>query len=181
MREPARRIRNIVLTGFMGVGKSTIGRLLAQKMEFEIIDTDHRIENEQHRTISEIFESEGESAFRALERDFVTRLGNVTKAVISAGGGLVLDSDNVTSLKKHALIVCLWATPESIYNRVKTQKHRPLLNCDNPEAAIRELLAKREPIYRATSDVLISTELRSANEVVSHVERQFRIARRQSG
>src|SRR5258708_27022744 len=94
--------------------------------------------------------------------------------VISAGGGLPINPQNLASLKTHALVVCLWASPEKIWERVKNQSHRPLLHDENPQAKIRELLAAREPFYKQ-ADVLLNTELRSLREVTQQVVHQFRL------
>src|SRR5438552_14450990 len=98
------------------------------------------------------------------------------KTVIATGGGLSANADNLASLKQHALVVCLWASPEVIWERVHSQTHRPLLQGPDGMAKIRELLAKREPFYRQ-ADVLVNTEMRSIREVTQHVLHQFQMAR----
>jgi len=128
--------------------------------------------------IGDIFQGDGEEGFRDLESALLRDLESVEKTVISAGGGLVLRPENVESLRTHSLIVCLWATPDSVYERVKTQSHRPLLQTADPRKTVLEMVEKRAPIYRAAADVLISTEFRSAMDVAAHVERQFREGRR---
>lgn len=170
-----RSIRNLALIGFMGTGKSSVGRMAADAMRFTFLDTDHVIEARAGATISEIFAQQGEPAFRDWERRIVEELTRRQKTVIATGGGLPAVPENLASLKTHALVVCLWASPETIYARVREHSHRPLLQADDPLAKIRELLAAREPYYRQ-ADVLVSTELRSAREVATQVVHQFHMA-----
>ncbi|MGO8766422.1 MAG: shikimate kinase [Limisphaerales bacterium] len=169
-----RRIVNIALIGFMGTGKTSVGRLVADQLHFHYADTDELIQAATGRTIAEIFSREGEPAFRALEEKTVAELAGKTKMVISAGGGLPINPANLASLKNHALIVCLWASPEKIWERVKNQTHRPLLHDPDPRKKIRDLLAAREPFYKQ-ADVLLNTELRSLREVAAQVVHQFRL------
>jgi len=170
-----RSIRNLALIGFMGTGKSSVGRMAADAMRFTFLDTDHVIEARAGASISEIFAQQGELAFREWERRIVQELTRRQKTVIATGGGLPANPENLASLKTHALVVCLWATPETIYARVRENTHRPLLQGPDPLAKIRELLAAREPYYRQ-ADVLVNTELRSPREVASQVVHQFHMA-----
>jgi shikimate kinase len=169
-----RRIVNVALIGFMGTGKSSVGRLAADLLHFHYLDTDEMIQAATGKTIGEIFAHDGEPAFRALEEKAVADLADKSRTVISAGGGLPVNPANLASLKAHALIVCLWASPEKIWDRVKNQTHRPLLHDPNPQKKIRELLAHREPFYKQ-ADVLLNTELRSQREVALQVVHQFRL------
>lgn len=162
----------------MGVGKSSVGRILAENLAFQFLDTDESIEERTGKTINKIFAELGEPAFRDLERRLVAELATRDNLVISTGGGLAANADNLASLKTNSLVVCLWASPEAIYERVKTQTHRPLLLNENPLAKIKELLAIREPFYRQ-ADVLVNTERRSVKEVAQHVLYQFHSARRE--
>ncbi len=173
-----RRIENLALVGFMGTGKSSVGRLVANVLHFTYLDTDQVIEVRAAKPITQIFEQDGEPAFREWERRVVAELTHRRKTVISTGGGLPVNEDNLNSLKTHALVVCLWASPETIYDRVRGHEHRPLLNAPDPLAKIRELLALREPYYRK-ADVLVNTEWRSPKEVAVQVVHQFHMA--QSG
>jgi shikimate kinase len=168
----ARSIQNIALIGFMGTGKSSVGQLVAAQLHFAYLDTDHVIEARAGKTISELFAQDGEPAFRELERRVVEELSLRRKTVISTGGGLAANEANLASLKSHALVVCLWASPERIWERVRGQTHRPLLNEPDPLARIRSLLAVREPWYRK-ADILLNTELRSVREVAQQVIHQF--------
>jgi shikimate kinase len=167
-----RQIQNIALIGFMGTGKSSVGQLVAAQLHFTFLDTDHVIEARTGKTISEIFTQEGEPAFRALEKKIVGELVGRKKTIISTGGGLPANPDNLVSLKTHSLVVCLWASPEKIWERVRSQTHRPLLNEPDPLAKIRSLLAEREPCYRQ-ADVLLNTELRALKDVAQQVIHQY--------
>ena len=170
-----RHIHNLALIGFMGTGKSSIGRLVADALHFTFLDTDDVITARAGKTISEIFEQNGESSFRDLEKRIVEELTRRTRTVIATGGGLPANEANLASLKTHALIVCLWASPEKIWERVRGQSHRPLLNEADPQEKIRSLLAERGPYYRQ-ADVLVNTEMRSQREVAQQVIHQFHMA-----
>jgi shikimate kinase len=171
----ARSLHNLALIGFMGTGKSSVGQITAGHLHFAFLDTDHVIEARAGKSVSDIFAHEGEPAFRDLERRVVNELASRKKTVISTGGGLPVDESNLASLKTHALIVCLWASPEKIWERIRGQTHRPLLNDPEPLAKIRSLLAAREPYYRK-ADVLVNTEMRSVKEVALQVIHQFQMA-----
>ncbi len=157
----------------MGTGKSSVGRLVAAQLHFQFVDTDEMIESRTGKKIADIFAQSGEPSFRELERAVVKELETYRKTVISTGGGLAVDPANLASLKEHALVVCLWARPETIHERSKDQKHRPLLDDPDPLLRIRELLESRTPAYRQ-ADALISTEMRSIRDVVHQVVHQFR-------
>ena len=159
----------------MGTGKSCVGRVAADTLHFTFLDTDHVIEARAGKTISDIFAQDGEPAFRQWERRIVEELTRRQKTVIATGGGLPADEANLASLKTHALVVCLWASPDTIWERVRGHDHRPLLNEADPLAKIRELLAAREPFYRQ-ADVLVNTGMRSVREVAQHVVHQFHMA-----
>ena len=160
----------------MGTGKSSVGRLLARQLHFVFIDTDEVIESRLQRPISAIFAEKGESAFRECERQVVSELMSQRKTVVSTGGGLGADPANLALLKQHSLVICLWASPETIWQRVRSQTHRPLLQDADPLAKIQRLLAERKSIY-AEADVLVNTERRSVYEVAQQVLHQFHIAR----
>ena len=171
----ARSIHNLALTGFMGTGKSSVGRLVAEGLHFTFLVSDLVIEARAGKSIRDIFAQDGEPAFRQWERRIVEELTRREKTVIATGGGLPADPANLASLKTHALVICLWASPETIWERVRGHDHRPLLNEADPLARIRELLAAREPCYRQ-ADVLVNTGMRSLREVAQHVAHQFHLA-----
>lgn len=174
-----RHIQNLALIGFMGTGKSSVGRFVASQLHFKFVDTDELIEARAGRTISEIFAQAGEAAFRNVEAQVVEELSRMQQTVIATGGGLGANEVHQGSLKQHALVVCLWASPQAIWGRVHDQSHRPLLQGIDPMAEIRELLAQRERTYKQ-ADVLVNTEMRSIKEVVHHVLHQFHLARQSS-
>src|SRR5438093_1037739 len=160
----------------MGVGKSSVGQMLAQNLHFTFLDTDHAIEVRAGKSITDIFAQDGEPAFREWEQRIVSELAERKHTVISTGGGLPTNEANLNSLKTHALLVCLWASPEKIWERVRSQSHRPLLNGPDPLGKIRTLLAAREPFYKQ-ADVLVNTEMRSVREVTQQVIHQFHTVR----
>ena len=172
-------IHNLALVGFMGTGKTSVGKLVAAQLRFRFLDTDEMIEARAKRPIPEIFEQEGEARFREYERVVVQELESFRQAVVSTGGGLVINPANMASLKTHALVVCLWAGPDIIWQRVRHQSHRPLLNDENPRERIRELLRERESSYRS-ADVLVNTGLRSLSEAAHQVIHHFRMVTHQT-
>lgn len=172
-----RKIHNIALIGFMGTGKSAVGRALAEQLHYEFVDTDELIESRTGRTITEIFRTSGEPAFRELEKQAVAELAHRTNLIISCGGGLAANQANLDSLKTHSLVICLWAAPEKIWQRVRNQHHRPLLQDPDPLAKIKSLLTAREPFYRQ-ADVIVNTDLRSVKIVAQQVIHQFEFARK---
>jgi len=171
-----RQISNLALVGFMGTGKSSVGQLVAAQLHFTFLDTDHLIESRAGRSIAEIFSQAGENVFRDLEWQLVGELSSARSTVIATGGGLIANAENLASLKQHALVVCLWASPQLIWERVRGQNHRPLLQDPAPVEKIRQLLSAREPFYRQ-ADVLVNTEQRWVKEVAQHVLHQFHVAR----
>src|SRR5438093_12119161 len=125
----------------MGTGKSSVGRIAADQLRFGFVNTDELIESRAGKSISEIFVQAGEPAFRELEKQVVAEVATQHRLVISAGGGLAANDSNLASLKTHSLVVCLWASPEKIFERVRHQAHRPLLNVPDPMSEIRRLLS----------------------------------------
>jgi shikimate kinase len=139
--------RNVVLTGFMGTGKTTIGRMLAAELGYEFVDTDRVIE-ERHGAIADIFARAGEAAFRDLERKLAAELGERHGLVVSTGGRMVLDPSNAEALGRHGVIVCLTARADTILTRISSGRtRRPLLDVVDPLARIVELLGERAEGY----------------------------------
>ncbi len=159
---------NIVLIGFMGTGKSTIGKLLAPKLGFEFVDVDARIEQQAGKTITQIFHSEGEGHFRKLEREFAEELSAGEGQVIATGGGFVLNPQNIAVLRPKGFIVSLKASPRVIYERIRNEKHRPLLAVPDPPAQIGQLLLERDERYR-DADLLVNTDGKSPAEIADEI------------
>lgn len=159
---------NIILTGFMGTGKTTLGRHLAKVLNYDFVDTDQQIEAQTGQSIADIFANEGEAAFRQLETRLVKNLATEHELVIATGGGLVLNPLNVILLEKSGLIVCLTAPPEEILARVSRQQHiRPLLQQADPLARIKDLLAQRAPAYAQFPQ--LETSKQNLNQLTEHL------------
>ena len=157
--------RNIILIGFMGTGKSTIGRNLSQTFGYPLIDTDDMIVEQQGRPIPEIFESDGEETFRDLETKVLQSLHQHSGHIISTGGGIIGRPENCALLRQLGYVVWLIAQPQAILERTARNSNRPLLNNDDPEATIRNLLEERTPLYRDTAHLGIETDNLSFDEV----------------
>ena len=159
---------NIILTGFMGTGKSTIGRALAQRLGLTFVDTDQLIEERSGCPIADIFARQGEAAFRRMEAELAQELARQPDLVIATGGGFFTNPENVTVLQSGGQIICLTATAEEILERVKKQQHiRPLLQDPNPLQRINKLLREREAVYRQFPQV--STDGQTTGQVVDNI------------
>lgn len=164
---------NLYLVGFMGTGKTTVGRAVAHRLGFTAVDSDHEIEQQTGKTIPELFATEGEAVFRAHERAFVERGHAATRTLVACGGGLIVQPGMIGELKSRGVIICLHASLATILERTSRNRHRPLLNVDNPEERIRTLYAEREPIYKLAGTVIL-TDSRPLNDIVAHVIRAWR-------
>ena len=139
--------KNIIITGFMGTGKSVVAKELARKLKMEFIDMDRIVEERHGMSISNIFDRYGERYFRAQENKLVKELSRKENMVIATGGGTLLSSDNARILNQRGQIICLYADSQAIYNRVKRKNDRPLLNGENILDKINHLLKERKKIY----------------------------------
>lgn len=139
-------MKNIVLVGFMGSGKTTVGRLIAAETGMPLVDMDALIEQRAEKPIARIFQEEGEAHFRRLERGLVQELAALEGHIISTGGGIVLNPDNIADFEKTGLVVCLLADAETVLDRVRHDTARPLLAGDKQHRII-ELLEQRRPLY----------------------------------
>ncbi len=164
---------NLYLVGFMGTGKSTVGRAVAHKLGFQLLDSDHQIERQQGKAIPEIFAEQGEPAFRALEREFIAGGHPAERSVVSCGGGLVVQPGMLAILKSKGVVVCLHASIETILARTARHRNRPLLAVEDPEVRVRALYAAREPIYKQSGTVIL-TDSRPLQDIASHVLRAWR-------
>lgn len=164
--------RHLVLVGLMGSGKTTVGRVVAQRLRRELFDSDFMIEAREGRTVRAIFAEDGEDAFRAIETDvLVEALAADDKAVIAAAGGVVLRSENRAALRDSgARVVWLRADPATLVERVKGGVHRPLLD-DDPRGTLERMYAERSDLYREVADAIVMVDNRSVNEIVEAVLR----------
>lgn len=159
---------NLALIGFMGTGKSIIGRILAGKLGYEFIDTDLAIETDYGKKISQIFAEEGEPIFRSLENKLARELGRIDRKVIATGGGWVLNSENLRLSRKNGFIISLTAQPEMIYRRVKDETHRPLLADADPLGKIIQILSEREKLYR-DADLVVDTSQGTPEQLAEQI------------
>ena len=160
--------RNIVLVGFMGTGKSTVGRLLAARLGMTFLDMDTLIEEREQKKISRIFADQGEPHFRALERSLARELSEEQGLVIAAGGGIVMNPENIADLSRAGLVVCLCATPEELLKRISGEGHRPLLEGDDKSARIIKILESRRQLYAAIPQQIDTTAL-SPDQVADRI------------
>ena len=150
---------NIVLLGFMGTGKTVVGKIVARKLKMVYVDIDEEIEKESKLTISQIFSQFGEEHFRGLEKKAVLKISQRDNQVISAGGGIVLNSRNIETLRKNGLLFCLDARVDVIFKRTRGFTHRPLLEAPAPLKAISEILKKREKNYARIKNHIDTSDL----------------------
>jgi len=165
-------MKNLVLVGFMGSGKSAVGRRIAERLGLTFIDMDAEIERAAGRKIADIFAQEGESYFRFLERREAMKLAQRQDLAIATGGGVVLDPDNLKDFRKTGVVVCLFVDGETAFERTKRATHRPLLKSDDPRRRLEELLAKRQPLYQQIENV-VDTRGRSIETIVEDVIRIY--------
>jgi shikimate kinase len=169
-------MKNIILTGFMGTGKTAVGKELSRLLNMKLIDVDSEIEKSEKMTINEIFTHFGEARFREIETEMVKKISQSKNVIISTGGGVVLKQENIDILKKNGVIFWLTASPETILNRTGNSNKRPLLQTENPLTRIKELLSFRKPFYEK-ADIMIDTEgkspLQIAEEIIQRVKDEF--------
>jgi len=160
--------RNIIITGFMGTGKSVVAKELARKLKMEFIDMDRIIEERRGTSIADIFAGHGENYFRQQENKLVKELSQKENTVIATGGGTLLSSDNARTLGQRGQIICLYADSQTIYNRVNKKNNRPLLKGENVLSEINLLLKERKKAYNNFTTKIDTTNL-SIQEVVDKI------------
>lgn len=164
-------MRNVILIGFMGCGKTTVGLRLSYRLRRTIIDTDKEIEREEKRTISDIFAADGETYFRDRETACLRKLiESANNQIISVGGGLPMREENRKLLHELGQVFYLCAKGETIYERVKDDTTRPLLQGDDPLTKIRTLLKERDPYYREAADVVIAVDGKEFEQILDEIE-----------
>lgn len=166
--------RSIILIGFMGSGKTTVGRQLSRRLQLPVEDTDKLIEQRQGKEISAIFAEEGEEFFRGLETGLLEEIRDRERAsILSVGGGLPLRPQNRSLLKQCGTVIYLRTRPETVYKRVKADTSRPLLQCRDPLTRIREMLAQRQEIYESCADIMVDTDEMSVEEIADRVAKEI--------
>ena len=162
-----KEFKNVILTGMMGSGKTTVGKELATVLNYDFIDLDEVIEN-KYGKITDIFSQKGEKYFREIETQELKKFENQSNFVLSTGGGVILKDENIKILKDLGQVFYLSAKSETIYNRIKNQKHRPLLNTQNPKNTIEEILSKRLEKYEKSGEKII-TDNKNAKEIAGEI------------
>jgi shikimate kinase len=164
--------QHLVLIGMMGVGKTTVSRVLSERLGRPVLDSDAVIEARTGRTVREIFADDGEPAFRSLETEVLLEaLASPTPSIIAAAGGVVLSPVNRTALaESNARVVWLCADPATLVERVRSGAHRPLLD-DDPAGTLQRMFTEREPLYREVADAIVRVDQRSVSDVVEAILR----------
>jgi shikimate kinase len=168
-------VRNLVLVGFMGSGKSSVGREIARRWRFRFIDTDTAIRRKYAKSIPEIFASFGEPHFRNEENLALQDLQGTNQAVIATGGGIVLQPRNHPLLRSLGVVLWLTASEEVIWERVSRNQNRPLLRSQDPKATIRTLMSTRYPLYDSLADITVETSGLTHQEVADRALAAIRL------
>jgi shikimate kinase len=160
---------NLVLIGFMGVGKSCVGKELARRLGWTFVDTDSLIEEAYSTPVPTIFARYGEVSFRETEKRVVRDVAKRRRCVIATGGGVILDRENIDRLKKQGVLIHLTLSPETIFNRIGHQKQRPLLETENPRRTLARLFQARERLYAMHADFTINRNGCGVKETVKRI------------
>lgn len=165
---------NIFLVGLMGAGKTSVGKMLARRLNKVFYDSDREIERCTGVRIPLIFEIEGESGFRDRETRLLAELVKKNNIVLATGGGAVISEANRKALAAHGTVVYLRAATKDLWQRTRHDKNRPLLQTENPMAKLQELFAQRDPYYREIADIIIDTGSQSLSSLVRQLELRLR-------
>ncbi len=160
---------NIFLVGMMGAGKTTLGKVLAQRLGMEFIDTDRILVERTGVPVATIFEIEGEAGFRKREAGAIAELCQREGCVVATGGGAILAEDNRIAMRAHGTVIYLRARLENLWERTRHDTSRPLLATPDPRATLAELLEKRDPLYREAAHLVVDTGTQSASTLVTRV------------
>lgn len=164
----------------MGVGKSTIGRRLADRFDLQFKDSDHEIEIRTGASIPLIFDIEGEAGFRRREHTVIDELTKISGIVLATGGGVILDEANRLALKQHGLVIYLHAPVEALLERTAFCRNRPLLQTEDPKTRLEEIIFQRQSLYQATADIIIDTNNRSIVQVTRYITKKIKRLRKNS-
>jgi shikimate kinase len=163
--------KNIILIGFMGCGKTTVGLRLSYRLRMPVEDTDKLIEKNTGKSISEIFATDGEEQFRRMETELLESISRRNyPRIISVGGGTPVNPQNRVLLKKCGKVIYLRIRPETVFERLKTDTTRPLLQCEEPLAKIKQLLDDRSEAYEECADLIIDADELSVDDIVNIIE-----------
>ena len=165
---------NLFLVGMPGCGKSTLGRLLARRLDKLFYDADVELERRLGVSIPVIFELEGEPGFRDREETVLADLVTHTNVIVSTGGGVVLRPANRERLKQGGTVLYLHATPDTLWERTRHSKHRPILQAPEPYARVQELYTARDALYREVADVTVESDREQVNRLAHRLEQQLR-------
>jgi shikimate kinase len=165
---------NLFLVGMPGCGKSTLGRLLAKRLNKPFYDADTELERRLGVSIPLIFELEGESGFRDREEAVLTDLAALTNIILSTGGGAILRSVNRERLAQGGTVLYLHAPPNTLWERTRRSKHRPLLQAADPLARMRELYEVRDALYREVADIVVESDREQVSRLAHRLERELR-------
>ena len=161
--------RSVFLIGMMGAGKSTVGRLLAQQLNYQFVDADREMEARSGVAIPTIFEIEGEAGFRRREIALLDELTKRAGVVLATGGGAVLDTAMASALRQRGLVIYLRASADEIFRRTRQDRSRPLLQTPDPRARINELLAEREPLYEKAAHLVFQSAASNPRRLVARL------------
>ena len=165
---------NIFLVGLMGAGKTTVGKLLAKRLQKTFVDSDHELEHRTGVKIPLIFELEGEAGFREREMILIEELAQRENIILATGGGAILCPENRAMLAQHGTVVYLNAKVEDLWQRTQHDKNRPLLQTADPQAKLSELFTQRDPLYREIADIVITSGHQNVHLAAREVERRLR-------
>jgi len=160
--------KNIALVGFMGAGKTVVGKALARHLGMIFVDSDESIVEKERRSINDIFAKDGEPYFRKVEKEVIKEISQRDGLVIACGGGVVLDKDNMSNLHRNGVVIYLQTSTDVIFERTKNYNHRPLLNVENPKKQIEDTLKTRAPFY-SQAEYTIDTSKLTIDEVVNKI------------
>lgn len=168
-------MKNIILIGYMGCGKTTIGKSIVMLTKRTFADTDEMIVAQQNRSISDIFEKDGEDAFRVMETALLEKMiaDKNDSLVISTGGGMPVRAENQKLLRQLGTVVYMRVKPETVYERIKGDTTRPLLQCDNPLERIREMIKSRGPAYETAAEFIIDVDNLTQQEAAEEIIRRI--------
>lgn len=171
-------MNNIYLAGFMGTGKTVVGKALARRLNFTFVDIDNLIVQKEKRAISDIFAREGEVYFRGIEKEMLKTVAEFSRQVVSCGGGIVINPQNIEIMKNAGSVFVLTASVDVIIERTKKSTHRPLLNVTDPKAKITELLKSREAYYNQANFKIDTSDLTVAQVVEKIIEKLSSVSKR---